>query len=76
VSCVADSVNQVKTLFVNGQAVASASWLPNPFANNTVPIFSGASSVDTGSHAFFTGGMTDVRIYNRVVTNRAFGGGD
>jgi hypothetical protein len=68
VSCVADSVNQVKILFVNGQEVASASWLPNPFANNTVPIFIGASSVDTGSHAFFTGGMTDVRIYNRALT--------
>ena len=68
VSCVADSVNQVKILFVNGQSVASANWLPNPFANNTVPIFIGASSVDTGSHAFFTGGMTDVRIYNRALT--------
>jgi hypothetical protein len=69
VACIADSVNQVKTLFVNGQKVASTSWLPNPFANNTVPIFIGASSVDTGSHAFFTGGMTDVRIYNRALSS-------
>ena len=68
VSCVADSINQVKVLFVNGQEVASASWLPNPFANNLVPIFIGASTVDTGSHAFFIGGMTDVRIYNRGLT--------
>ena len=67
VSCVADSVNQVKILFVNGQPVASASWLPNPFANNMVPIFIGASSVETGLHAFFTGEMTDVRFYNRAL---------
>ncbi len=68
VSCVADSVNQVKKLFVNGQVVTSASWSPNPFANNTVPIFIGASTADTGAHAFFTGGMAAIRIYNRALT--------
>jgi hypothetical protein len=68
VACVADSVNQAKMIFVNGQAAASVSWQPNAFANNGVPVFLGASTVDTGSHAFFTGGMTDVRIYNRALS--------
>jgi hypothetical protein len=69
VACVADSANQSKTLFVNGQKVVSTNWLPYAFANNTVPIFIGASSIDTGSHAFFTGEMANVRIYNRALSS-------
>ena len=69
VACVADSIHQQKLLFVNGQGVASTSWLANPFANNGVPVFLGASTVDTASHAYFTGGMSDVRFYNRVLSS-------
>ena len=68
IGCVADSSNQVKTLFLNGQKVASASWTPNPFANNNVPIFIGASTVDTDSHAFYNGELTQVRLYNRALS--------
>jgi hypothetical protein len=69
VACVADSIRQQKLLFVNGQQVASASWPPFIFANNTVPIFLGASTVDTASHAYFTGGLADVSFYNRALSS-------
>jgi hypothetical protein len=68
VACVADSVSQVKKVFVNGQEVASTSWIPNTFINNSIPIFLGASTVDTGGHAFLTGEMADLRIYNRALS--------
>jgi Concanavalin A-like lectin/glucanases superfamily/Immunoglobulin domain len=68
VACVADSANQIKTISVNGQVVASTTWQPFVFVNNSMPIFLGASTADTGGHAFFTGGMADLRIYNRALS--------
>ncbi|HTQ52679.1 MAG TPA: LamG-like jellyroll fold domain-containing protein, partial [Candidatus Acidoferrales bacterium] len=40
VACVADSIHQQKTLFINGQGVAASSWVPFVFANNSLPVFS------------------------------------
>ena len=68
VACVADAAGQLKTIFLNGQPAASASSAPSAFANNNVPIFLGAATVETASHAFFTGSMADVRIYNRALS--------
>jgi hypothetical protein len=68
VACVADSASQVKKVFVNGQEVASTNWIPNAFINNSIPIFLGASTVDTSGHAFLTGEMADLRIYNRALS--------
>jgi hypothetical protein len=69
VACIADSVGQIKRVFVNGQQVASGSWTPHPFANNNVPIFLAASTVDTGSHVYFPGEMADVGFYNRPLSS-------
>ena len=68
VACVADSSSQVKTVFVNGQEVASTGWTPSAFINNGIQIFLGASTIDTGAHAFLTGEMSDLRIYNRALS--------
>jgi hypothetical protein len=69
VVCVADSSSQLRKIFLNGQQAASTSWSPHAFANNDVPIFLGASTCQTASHAFFTGNMADVCIYNRALSS-------
>jgi hypothetical protein len=68
IACVADSASQLKRIFLDGQQAASTSWSPFAFANNSVPIFLGASTADTSSHAFFTGSLADVRFYNRALS--------
>jgi hypothetical protein len=69
VVCIADFASQLRKIFLNGQQVASTSWSPFAFANNDVPIFLGASACQTASHAFFTGNMADVCIYNRALSS-------
>lgn len=68
VACIADSTGQLKRILLNGQQATSTFWSPSAFANNNSPIYLGASSADTVSHAFFTGEMADVRIYNRPLS--------
>lgn len=69
VACVADSIGQVKNVFVDGQEAASTNWTPDAFANDYVPIFVGASTVNPGLHTYFTGEMSDLRIYNRALSD-------
>jgi hypothetical protein len=55
---------------LNGQAAASTSWSPHPFANNYVPIFLGAcASASLAAQTCFAGEMADVRIYNRALSS-------
>jgi hypothetical protein len=68
VSCVADSSNGVKTIYLNAIPVAATAWVPDPFANNGLSIYLGAATGGTTLHPYLVGEMSDVRIYNRPLS--------
>ncbi len=68
VACVADSGNAAKAIFIDGQLDAEVNWDPVAFENGYLQVFVGASSCSTPGHTFFTGGLDELRIYNRVLS--------
>jgi hypothetical protein len=65
---VRDAGNQKKEIYVNGILSASSVFDNQPFQNNAINIYFGASVCLTSQHDYFNGSLDEIRLYNRVLT--------
>ena len=68
VCIVRDATEEQKRVFVGEDVDANADFENTAFANQSRPIFLGASVCNTSSHTYFDGDVDDLRIYDRVLT--------
>jgi hypothetical protein len=68
VACIADAPSGMKRIFINGEQAAASTWNPVSFLNTGLPIYVGASTVETEFHKFYQGALADLRLFDRALT--------
>lgn len=63
-----NTLNQTKSININGQLNKSESLDNYQFDNNSINIYIGASVCETSSHHYYNGVIDDISIYNRALT--------
>jgi len=64
-----NTLNQTRSLYINGQLNKSEPFDKQEFLNNSINIFVGASVCATSTHHYYGGLIDDIRIYSRVLTD-------
>jgi len=64
-----NTVNQTKSIYINGQLDKSELFDKQGFSNNSINIFVGASVCATSTHHYYNGLIDDIRIYSRALND-------